>query len=58
MSDQSTKEQNWKNGFHVSANGRQTELSSLDTNHLQNMINKYRAEGYDVSTLEEELAKR
>ena len=58
MSEQQTKEENWKQGFHISTNGRRTELSELDTEHLKNMIRKYSAEGYDVSALEEERDNR
>ena len=58
MSDQQTKEENWKQGFHVSSNGRRMELSEIDYQHLENMIRKYKAEGYDVSALEEERDKR
>lgn len=58
MSEQSSKEQNWKQGFHVSANGRRTNLSDIDYQHLENMIRKYSAEGYDVSALEEERDNR
>lgn len=58
MSVQSEKEGNWADGFHVSTNGRRTDLSDIDTNHLQNMIRKYGAMGYDTSALETELNKR
>ena len=55
---QQEKEQNWKAGFHVSGNGKRTDLNDLDDSHLQNMIRKYKAEGCDVTALEEELNNR
>ena len=51
-------EQNWKDGFHVSSSGKTQKLSEMATSYLKNAINKYRAQGYDVTALEEELAKR
>lgn len=58
MSEQTSKQENWEQGFHVSSNGRRTDLSDIDLQHLENMIRKYKAEGYDVSALEEEKEKR
>ena len=58
MSDQQDKEKNWEAGFHISSNGRRIDLQSIDTNYLQNMIRRYSGEGYDVTALNDELAKR
>lgn len=58
MEDKQEKEAEWLEGFHTSSNGRSTPIANMDTRHLTNTINKFKALDYDVSALEAELAKR
>lgn len=50
-------EANWQKGIHVSRK-RTMIIDELNSKYLQNIINKYKDEGYDVSALIQEQERR
>lgn len=51
-------ESNWERGEHVTSKGQVIKIEDMPTIQIMNTLNKYEAQGYDVSKLQAELDKR
>lgn len=49
-------EQLWSEGIHVSSTGQEYNIADMPVKYLQNVINKFGSQGYDVSILESAIA--
>jgi hypothetical protein len=57
----SSKNREWRKGYHTTKSGERVKLSDMEPDHLRNTIkyfNRHEINGYDTAPLEDELKKR